>query len=338
MPDGIDFIVLWVDGSDPDWAREYQKYSASPAGGDNRIRRYRDLGIFHYWFRGIELFAPWVRKIHLVTCGHLPPWLDKNHPKLNIVKHSDFIPEKYLPVFSSHPIELNVHKIEGLSNEFVLFNDDTFLLGPCKKSDFFKNGKPRDIFSLNAIIQSSIAHIKINNIQTINHRFLKRDIFKRNLFKIFNFRYPTIEIIKTLFLSIWPCLPGFLDPHQPQPFLKSTFRDVWNEEGALLDQTCRHRFRTSFDVSPSLLRYWQLCKGAFEPIGHKDTFSDGVSDLSSAQEFCSKIRSGRYRMAALNDEIDDQACYTELQAVICDCFDELFPHRSAFELEANDIK
>src|SRR5699024_690064 len=140
----IDFVICWVDGGDPDWLKEKKRYSHDN-NNDDRDIRYREWGIIKYWFRGVEKFAPWVNKIHFVTWGHTPSWLNVKHPKLNIVKHEDYIPSKYLPTFSSRPIELNLHRIKGLSEQFVFFNDDMFLLKPVKKEDFFKNGLPRDI-------------------------------------------------------------------------------------------------------------------------------------------------------------------------------------------------
>ena len=57
-------------------------------------------------------------------------WLNTKHPKLNIVCHEDFIPQKFLPTFNSHTIEWNFHRIPGLTEQFVYFNDDMFLLKP----------------------------------------------------------------------------------------------------------------------------------------------------------------------------------------------------------------
>ncbi|WP_232353077.1 hypothetical protein [Hafnia alvei] len=59
------------------------------------------------------------KKIHLVTCGQVPLWLDIKNEKLNVVSHADFIPNEYLPTFNSNAIELNIHRIEGLSDKFV---------------------------------------------------------------------------------------------------------------------------------------------------------------------------------------------------------------------------
>ncbi len=94
MPENkIDFVITWVDGSDKAWQQEKRKFE--PAGGrqdasvDNAKERYRDWGNLRYWFRGVEKYAPWVRKVHFITWGHLPTWLNTVHPKLHIVRHED---------------------------------------------------------------------------------------------------------------------------------------------------------------------------------------------------------------------------------------------------------
>ena len=47
------------------------------------------------------------------------------------------MPEEYLPTFNSAAIELNLHRIEGLSENFVFFNDDMYLIQDVKPDDFF---------------------------------------------------------------------------------------------------------------------------------------------------------------------------------------------------------
>lgn len=124
-------------------AKEFQYYKNLEnkeinAKSANNDARFRDYDTFKYWFRAIEKNATWVNRIYLVTCGHLPKWLNVQHPKLTVVKHSDFIPEAYLPTFSSDTIALNLHRIKGLSENFVYFNDDMFLINPTKSTDFLK--------------------------------------------------------------------------------------------------------------------------------------------------------------------------------------------------------
>ena len=66
MSDSIDFVVTWVDDADKAWRAEKARYSGVGLV-DDQEERYRDRDIFRYWFRGLEKFAPWVRKVHLIT-------------------------------------------------------------------------------------------------------------------------------------------------------------------------------------------------------------------------------------------------------------------------------
>ena len=189
MSDKIDFVMVWVDGSDPEWIREKEKYQ--PSGGtDTRNIRYQDWDNLQYWFRGVEKFAPWVNKIHFITCGHLPQWLNTEHPKLNIVKHSDYIPSEFLPTFSSHPIELNLHRLDSLEEQFVYFNDDTFLTAHVKEDDFFKNSLPCDSYRANAVVplDDKFSSILFNNVKLINKHYSKRKLLKKNLRKWFSMK------------------------------------------------------------------------------------------------------------------------------------------------------
>ena len=108
----IDFVIAWVNGSDPVWLKEKEKFCGITI--ESEESRFRDWGLLRFWFRGIERFAPWVNRIHFITYGHLPEWLNTGHPKIHIVNHKEFIPEKYLPTFNSHTIELNFHRIPCL--------------------------------------------------------------------------------------------------------------------------------------------------------------------------------------------------------------------------------
>lgn len=67
----IDFVVTWVDGSDPAWLAEKNRYSGEVPQTENynAPNRYRDLGLLRYYFRAVEKFTPWVRKVFFVTCG-----------------------------------------------------------------------------------------------------------------------------------------------------------------------------------------------------------------------------------------------------------------------------
>lgn len=124
----IDFVVPWVDSNDPEWIASYNHYRPEKPLQDNA--RFRNWGLFRYWFRSVERYAPWVNKVYLVTNGKFPDWINPDCEKLVLVKHTDFIPQKYLPTFNSKTIELNLGRIDSLSEHFVYFNDDVFINAP----------------------------------------------------------------------------------------------------------------------------------------------------------------------------------------------------------------
>lgn len=73
--------------------------------------RYADYEQLRYSLRSVEKYAPWVRKIFLVTNGQIPYWLNMDHPKLTVVTHEDiFEDQSHLPTFSSPAIEANLHR------------------------------------------------------------------------------------------------------------------------------------------------------------------------------------------------------------------------------------
>ncbi len=338
----IDFVIPWVDGSDPAWRAEFLEYrsriAANPSddgGGEVRgatdasEERYRDWDTLRYWFRGVERFAPWVNRIHFITWGHLPAWLDTDHPKLHVVRHADYIPSPYLPTFSSCPIELNMHRIEGLEEHFVYFNDDTFLCGPVGPERFFRDGLPRDAARLAVIPAERVGHNILECLAVINRRYDKREVLRRHAGKWFDCRYRLSDMLKTLTLLPWRFFPGFRDFHMPQPFLRRTFERLWCEEAGVLDATCRSRFRSATDLSQWVMRYEQLAAGEFVPVGMGDT---GLATLSEAgmPALGRDIRSGKYAMVCINDS--NAICDTEfVRRALVDIFDNLLPEKSAYE-------
>ena len=100
--------------------------------------RYRDSEELRYSLRSLLKNAPWIRKIFLVTDNQLPYWLNlENGGKLTVISHQELFENKsVLPVFSSPAIETQLHKIPGLSQKFIYFNDDVFLGSPVLPDDF----------------------------------------------------------------------------------------------------------------------------------------------------------------------------------------------------------
>lgn len=327
--DAIDFVLPWVDGSDPAWRAEKAKYTGTQPGDDREIR-YRDWDNLRYIFRGFEKFAPWVNRVHFVTWGHLPPWLNESCAKLHIVNHREFIPGQYLPIFSCNPIEMNLNRIPGLSERFVYFNDDTFLLKPMRPEQFFKNGLPADsaiLFPYPNDARGGIGGIVSSNMELINVNFKKAAMLRANFFKFFNYRYGTC-LRYTLGGLAYPHIIGFWRSHYPNPYLKRTFETLWEREYATLDATCRNRVRGPSDVNQWLARYWQLASGQFSPIrpGKKLYFAlrnDNTAALTA-------IRSQAYEVICLNDR-EGIADFEGQKRLIQEAFESILPEKSAFE-------
>ena len=123
----------------------------------------------------------WINSIYLVTFGHVPEWLDISNDKLHIVKHEDFIPCEYLPTFNSNTIDLNLHRIKGLSERFIYFNDDMFVVNLTHPWDLFTRDGVRDIgiISPQPIVRDDIRNIEINNLKILNSHFSISDIKKK---------------------------------------------------------------------------------------------------------------------------------------------------------------
>jgi len=326
----IDFIILWVDGSDPAWLEEFIRYTDNQEG-DKRKSRYRDWDNLKYIFRSFEKCTPWVRKIHFVTYGHLPSWLNLEHEKLNVVRHSDFLDKKNLPVFNANPIEVNLHRIPDLAEKFVYFNDDMFMLKSHNSEQFFKNGLPRDMFAFNAISNSMIANIKINDMEVVNKYFDKHEVVKKNFFKMFDLRNNFVDMLKTILLMPWPKITGFYDHHLPQSYLKQTFEDLWEVESEVLNKTSASKVRNCGDVNQYLFRYWNLCKGSFIPKGFKKTHVGWVRNYEDSVKFSQEIISNKNDMVCICDGVDGEEDFTPIKNKINEAFEQIFPEKSKFE-------
>lgn len=327
----IDFVILWVDGSDPAWLADKAKYEINKGNNDNRDFRYRDWDNLQYLFRGIEQFTPWVRKIHFVTWGHLPKWLNTNNSKLHIVKHNEFMDEKYLPSFNSEAIESCIHKIPGLSNNFVYFNDDMFLLKPMKETDFFKNNRPCDTAILNVHcceLNDGGTLCNFLNIGIINKHFKMKSVLKHNWKKWFSLKYG-VNLLRTLYLLPCPRFPGILMEHLPQSFNKTTFEEVWKLEQSILDTTCMHKFRSLDDTNQWLFKEWQLVTGNFEP--RKCKFGVSVGGVRDIELGCRIIEKQKYKFIVYNDEDIDYEDFVYARNRINESFNKLLPKKSTFE-------
>lgn len=330
----MDFVIPWVNGNDPVWQESKNKY-AQNGNGDFNSARFRDWGILKYWFRGVEKFTPWVNKIHFITCGHIPEWLNLNHPQLHFVKHEDYIPTEYLPTFNSHTIEHNFHRIPDLSEQFVYFNDDMHILSPMNESDFFQNGLPCDeanmvykIPSFFSLVQS----VDFNNVWAINRHFNKFKEVKKHPGTFFNPAYGGYNNLYALYTMVSPVFPGFYNYHTAQSFLKSTFDSVWSTEFSILDKTCKAKFRDYSHLNQYVYRYWQFAEGKIHPVSLKGKRKRVEISKQSIQDIENTILNQKVQILCLNDEPKIlEADFDKLKAKVIQAFEHILPKKSNFE-------
>lgn len=373
----IDFVITWVDGSDEKWLAEKraiaegQSFIKKPSSTTNRtfaenqpfiekqpsikghpslekprfdssdLRFRNDFDFLKYWFRGVEKFAPWVNRIFFVTAGHLPDWLNPDHPKLKIIHHSDFIPKEFLPTFNSHTIENNLHRIAELSENFVYFNDDFYLLRRTRPEDFFKEGQyqgktqllPRAFFSENILINNPcrdiFPYIQMNNMALVNQDYDKRSFYTLHKTKAYNIKYGIFNL-RNFLLQPWREFSLIYDPHCAIAYKKSTFQAVWQKHNKELTEASLRRFRSDRDVSHLVFYYTQLLDGKFIPRSANFSHHTMLNkDENQNLQIIRMVESQKYHILCINDgEVKNPA---KTKASLTAAFNKILPKKSTFE-------
>ncbi|MGC9667540.1 Stealth CR1 domain-containing protein [Planosporangium sp. 12N6] len=237
----IDVVYTWVDGDDPAWqARRQAVTGHEPQEVANGAARFRSRDELRYSLRSLDLFAPWVNRIWIVTDAQTPGFLDTLHPKVRVVDHREiFTDPAALPTFNSHAIETQLHHIEGLSEHFLYFNDDVFVGRPVDPGLFFTPGGLTRFFpSPTQVPPTPVSDDDEFNITAAkNNRELLRASYGRTL--------------RHAFL------------HAPMAHRRSTLYAMEKEFPEAFDRTMRSRVRTRSDISvaSSFAHYFGLVTG-----------------------------------------------------------------------------
>ena len=333
MVEKIDFVVAWVDGNDPVWRKKKAQYDGTintSKEGMNSDKAYREWGTFKYWFRGVEKFAPWVNKVYLVTDNQKPSWLELHSDKLVLVDHTEIICNDYLPVFSANPIESNIHRIPGLSECFVFFNDDVYLTAPVEPTDFFSDdGLPKYVTALAPITTEryGTGHFQMNDMGIITTHFTREEILKNG--KFFSIKQGVKGIAKSLLYRHSKFICGFWENHLTHPLLKSTMELVWEKEKDVLEKTSASRFRSPSDTNVWLFKYWQIASGQYA-IGNPKL--GGLFSLDNAgPDFWKLLNSRKYKVMCINDGFNVQN-ENQVMDDFIKAMNQLFPDKSSFEI------
>lgn len=135
----VDVVYLWVDGSDPAWyARMMSAKGLEVDAHSHDKSRFRDRGELRHSMRSLMLNVPWINHIYLVTDRQTPAWLDLSSDRITLVDHREiFSDTATLPTFNSHAIGSRLHHIPGISERYLLMNDDVFFNRPAAPDLFF---------------------------------------------------------------------------------------------------------------------------------------------------------------------------------------------------------
>ncbi len=327
----IDIVLPWVDGSDPQWRAEKDKYDKNHGISEVRYESWDNL---RYVFRGIEKYMPWVNKVFFVTWGHVPGWMDTSYERLRIIRHGDYIPSRYLPTFNSNVIEMNYFRIGELSENYILFNDDLFPLRPVPEEYYFKDNLPRGeavethfILKADKGMDLQMNYACVNNMVLLNRNFDKRRVVEENREKWFAPVYGS-RLQQNVNLEFWNHFESFVYPHEAMPMKKSVLKEIWEKEPEMLDTASRNKFRAHSDVTQRLVTMWQICSGNFVP--HKFEGKMFLVDRDNCKEAADAIRSRAYPVISLNET--DTEMFGMIKDTVNRALEEILPDKSLFEL------
>ncbi|MGI8879662.1 MAG: Stealth CR1 domain-containing protein [Jatrophihabitans sp.] len=305
----IDAVYMWVDGSDPSWlarkAATLARYGLSVDTSASHDARFRDGGELRYSLRSIERFAPWIRRVYLVTDQQVPRWLNLQSPLLTVIDHTEiFGSNGSLPSFNSHAIGARLHHIDGLSDHYLHFNDDVFLGREVWPTSFFQsNGHSRFFLSRSTLGYSSpdIAPA---------HESARRNV---------------AQILERDFGSS-PSNAFFHTPIAQQKQIMSALESRYHTE---FQRTWRNQFRASTDIEVNqwLHHYYAYLVGEAEP----GSISYDYFDLSDDRAWIRMRRLTRLRdrdAFCVNDSLDATIYQQERAAK---WLDDYFGGASQFE-------
>ena len=243
----IDIVYLWVDDSDKKWRAQKDKWlkiirGEKPVSADASTNaRWRDNGEFLYSLRSVDKFAPWVNHIYIITgFGQIPKWLNTKHPKITIIPHEQIMPHDALPTFNSVAIEMCIPNIPGLSEHFLLMNDDMFFNCPLSPSFFYDaRGRARILYS---------THPKHD--KNIGTWMTQVDEYTQTLI------LAAQSIDKIFGKQLYKYRPA----HSIDPYIKSSWIECRNHPllTGHIDKQIRNKFRTNNELQRWLFNLYDL--------------------------------------------------------------------------------
>lgn len=146
----IDIVYTWVSISDRNWLIKKNKHISNVDAFElyaTEDSRYTDHNEIYYSVMSVCKHLSWVNNIYIITDEQVPELPVHLMSRIKIIDHKEIIPEIFLPTFNSHVIEAFLHKIPGLSENFIYFNDDFFVAREIDASHFFRSNGHASLFA-----------------------------------------------------------------------------------------------------------------------------------------------------------------------------------------------
>ena len=241
----IDAVIAWVDGSDAEHARKRAHYASPDTHASSQnLGRFDEVGELLYCVGSIFAFAPFVRNIVILSDDQVPSYLDQIYAlrrdareRVQFASHREIFKdyEEFLPVFNSRTIETMLHRIDGLSERFLYFNDDTMLSRPSTHTTFFDGDLP-------------IVRGRWRSFRLRSHIHLRGYAMQRRSGRAGNTRGQ--ELGAWLAGQRWRYVHA---EHVPQPMRRSTLRSYFEAHPDTLRTQLAHRFRSPEQFVPTAL-------------------------------------------------------------------------------------
>jgi len=242
----IDAVITWVDGSEPNYKLKLEENLKN-----KKIinRQYTQANEIDFCVASIIKFAPFIRKIFIVTDKQKPKFSRIRHmvslEKIEIIDHEEIFRDNLdcMPSFNIRSIDALLFKIKNLSDKFIYFNDDMFLIRETNKKDWFKDNK--------AVLTGSWAKTYNKQlIKTISHKI-------KNLLNI----RPSFNAAQSKAANI----VGFHNKyfksfHCGRPQIKSVIKDFYDKNPQRLTNQIRYKFRDGRQYMPYSLCWHLLIK------------------------------------------------------------------------------
>lgn len=320
MKEKIDLVYLWCNLDDPNFKQRKENFLKGQIVDKeaNNPCRFTDNGELKYSLRSVELYAPWVNKIYIVTDNQIPNWLNLDNPKIEIIKQNDILLNSAIPSFNSIAIEHSIKNIPNLEEHFIYANDDMFFNLPTEPEFFFnKKGYPIS-------------------------RFRKKR--KKRYYTLYEYALNNAEnlIYKKFKINL-----NFEPHHNIDAYLKSEVINCYETFKSEIDKTINSHFRNKENVERAIYQKYFVAvkKGEFKRVSKVDCKLNPIKRLINLikkeykKDSCLIFPQGRNIEETLNKFKphlfcinDSEETTNEDRKYLKEFLQKKFPNKSAFEI------